>query len=48
MFATPLARRPNVINNIGPMPPTSVVATTINFLVPSPRLLNLSIKLPTA
>ena len=41
-FATPLAIRPKVIRNIGPKPPTSVVATTTKFLAPSLMSLNFS------
>ena len=44
IFAAPLASKPNVINNAGPIIPTRVVATTINFFVPAPKLLNLSNK----
>ena len=42
MFAAPLAIKPNAINNVGPIMPTRVEAITINFFVPSPRLLNFS------
>ena len=42
MFAAPLATKPNAINSVGPMMPTRVEAITINFFVPSPRLLKFS------
>ena len=47
MLARPLANKPNVISNTGPINPTRPVAITINFFVPSPRLLNLSRTFPT-
>ena len=42
IFAAPFASKPNVIKSAGPIIPTSVVATTINFFVPSLRPLNFS------
>ena len=46
MFAAPFASKPNVINSAGPTTPSSAVAITINFLVPSPKPLNLSSSCP--
>ena len=42
MFATPLARRPNVINRTGPRPPTTAMRPTIKFLAPASSLLKFS------
>ena len=39
IFAAPFATKPNAIKSVGPIIPTRVEAITINFFVPSPRLL---------
>ena len=36
MLAAPLAIRPNIIKNTGPMIPTAAVATTANCFAPEP------------
>ena len=47
MFAAPLAIRPNVISNIGPIPATARVAMLANCFAPSLRPLNPSRIFPT-
>ena len=47
ILATALAIKPNDISNIGPTPATATVSIVKNFLLPSPRLLNLSRIFPT-
>ena len=47
MLATAFAIKPNVIRSTGPIPATATVNIVKNFLLPSPRLLNLSRIFPT-
>ena len=47
ILATAFAIKPKVIRRIGPTPATATVNIVKNFLLPSPRLLNLSRIFPT-
>ena len=47
MLATAFATKPNPIKRTGPTPASATVRIVKNFLLPSPRLLNLSRIFPT-